>query len=94
MMDINLLFVFGLFTSLLIDSAWWKIDFKKAEKGFEAHEHYHIGLELLLLYVFIPNEFILGMGLGFIMGEWAQHIEIHNKKVVPGHAWGLWFQTF
>lgn len=93
------LLILGGFTVFVIDILWWNIDFKKAEKGFEAHEHYHVGLELLIGGVFLSliNEmlvyFMLGAGFAFIMAEWRQTVEIRETKdgkeekkdVVPGH---------
>lgn len=93
------LLILGAFAVFVIDIAWWNIDFKKAEKGFEAHEHYHVGLELLIggLFLSFVNElpvyFMLGAGFAFIMAEWRQVVEIRKnkdgkeekKKLVQGH---------
>lgn len=85
-------FILGAFLSYIIDVTWWNLDFKKAEKGLEAHEHYHVGLELLiaalLVYRFInPTTayILIGAGFGFITAEWRQTVEIAGKKVKPGH---------
>ena len=84
-------FVLGAFISFIVDVWWWNIDYKKAEKGLEFHEHYHSGLELLilgLLVSYVPSimAFILiGAGFGFIMAEWRQVVEIAEEKVHPGH---------
>ena len=93
------LLILGAFAVFVIDILWWNIDFKKAEKGFEAHEHYHVGLELLIGAMFLSfiNEilvyFLLGAGFAFIMAEWRQTVEIREtkdgkeekKSVIPGH---------
>lgn len=94
-----ILLILGAFLVFVIDIVWWSIDFKKVEKGLEAHEHYHLGLELLIFgmglsfLVELPVYFILGAGFAFIMAEWRQSVEIRTmnngidikKKVVPGH---------
>ena len=93
------LLILGAFAVFVIDILWWNIDFEKAEKGLEAHEHYHVGLELLiggLLLSFINEMLVyimLGAGFAFIMAEWRQTVEIRKtkdgkeekKNVVPGH---------
>ena len=38
----------GALAVCIVDVWWYHIDYKKAEKGMEAHEHYHVGLELLI----------------------------------------------
>lgn len=91
MIDLILLF-FGLFVGLVIDIIWWvKPSLSKLDK-FQAHEHYHVALELLILFVIISyftnspvSLFILGAAVGFLLGEWDQLKEIKNKKVIPGH---------
>lgn len=94
-----ILFILGAFLVFVIDIIWWNIDFKKAEKGLEVHEHYHLGLELLIAgigiayIVELPVYFLLGTGFAFIMAEWRQTVEIRKtvdgqdtiQKVVPGH---------
>lgn len=90
---IDLVFVFfGLFAALVVDILWWvKPTLSKSDK-FQAHEHYHVGLELVILFVIISyftdspvSLFILGAAVGFLLGEWDQLKEIKNKKVIPGH---------
>lgn len=94
-----ILLVSGAFLVFVIDILWWNIDFKKAEKGMEAHEHYHVGIELLIVGLVVsffnelPSYFLLGAGFAFIMAEWRQTVEIKKtingevikQKVVPGH---------
>jgi len=94
-----ILLILGAFLVFIIDIVWWNIDFKKAEKGLEAHEHYHIGLELLIAgiglsyFSELPVYFLLGAGFAFIMAEWRQTVEIREikdekevkKDVIPGH---------
>lgn len=89
-----LLFGAGLFAALLLDSLWWRSGIKKYEKGLEAHEHYHFGLELWLAAAlaapFAPPALpaaLAGAGLGFIVSEWSQRLEVHRGRVVPGHPW-------
>ena len=90
---IDLVFVFfGLFAALVVDIVWWvKPSLSKSDK-FQAHEHYHVSLELVILFVIISyftdspvSLFILGAAVGFLLGEWDQLKEIKNKKVIPGH---------
>ena len=75
---------------MIFDTIWWKIDFKKVERGFEALEHYHFGIILMIGAVLINliyepiSWFLVGMGFVFIIGEWHQAVEIHKKKVIPG----------
>lgn len=84
------MFVFGSIVGMVIDTLWWNIDYKKAEKGFEVIEHYHLGIVSIIagvvLGVYFPlfYGFFLGLGLLFIIAEWRQFIEIHNNKVIPG----------
>jgi len=84
-------FVFGAFLVMWIDIFWWKIDYKKAEKGLEWHEHYHVGLELIIIGIFTSiyhdafSSFLYGAGFLFMAAEWRQAIEIKGKKVIPGH---------
>ena len=94
-----ILLVLGAFLVYVIDILWWNIDFKKAEKGLEAHEHYHLGIELLIVALVVsyiselPSYFLIGCGFAFIMAEWRQTVEIRKtvdgeeirQKVVPGH---------
>lgn len=94
-----ILLVLGTFLVFIIDILWWNIDFKKAEKGMEAHEHYHVGIELLIVGLVVsffndlPSYFLIGAGFAFIMAEWRQTVEIKKtvngevitQKVVPGH---------
>ena len=94
-----ILLVLGGFLVFVIDILWWNIDFKKAEKGMEAHEHYHLGLELLIaglivsMFNDLPSYFLVGAGFAFIMAEWRQTVEIKKtvngeivkQKVIPGH---------
>jgi len=83
---------FGLFAALIVDIIWWvKPSLSKSDK-FQAHEHYHVGLELVILFLIVDyltqnsaSLVILGASIGFLLGEWDQLKEIKNKKVVPGH---------
>ena len=81
----------GAFAVCIVDVLWWHIDYKKAERGMEAHEHYHVGLELLIasyitsLFYEPVSWLLVGMGITFIAAEWRQVHEIKKGKVVPGH---------
>jgi len=95
-MEFMLLFV-GLFIAFIIDILWWtQKSFQKAEKGFEAHEHYHIGIELVILYIIVShftdsvfNVILIGAAIGFVLAEWSQSKEIKGVRVVPGHPFAL-----
>ena len=84
-------FIIGAFAAMWVDTFWWHIDYKKAEKGFEWHEHYHIGLELSIVAIFANiydstlAAFLFGVGFLFMVAEWRQAIEVVGKKVIPGH---------
>ena len=88
----ELLLYFGLLPALVIDIIWWvKPSFSKLDK-FKAHEHYHVSLELVILYIMIQHftnspfsVVILGAAFGFLLGEWDQLKEIVGKTVKPGH---------
>lgn len=103
-----ILLILGAFTTFVIDILWWNIDFKKAEKGLEVHEHYHVGIELLILGALLSHltdhieYFPIGMGFAFIMAEWKQTTEIRKtengktirKEVVPGHPFAYGSEHF
>lgn len=66
----------GFFTTFVLDRIWFSIDYKKAEKGLEVHEHYHVALELHLvsivmwiIHVDILAVFLIGAGVGFFLLE-------------------------
>jgi len=84
---------FGVLIGLVVDIIWWvKPSLSKSDK-FKAHEHYHVALELVILsivmFYFTDSQplsiLLLGVGFGFLLGEWDQLKEIVGKKVVPGH---------
>lgn len=99
-----ILFVIGAFIGFIFDTWWWNIDFKKAEKGFEAHEHYHVGMELLIIGIMVSFfseavSFLLGgLGFAFIMAEWRQVVEIRKtekkREVIPGHPFAYGSRHF
>ena len=82
------IFAIGFVIGLLIDVAWWNINYKKYEKGLEAHEHYHIGIEVgilgLILGIFVPiiGSLSVGIMLSFILAEWTQD---HKFALKSGH---------
>lgn len=100
-MELVFLFI-GLFIAFVIDILWWnQKSFKKLEQGIEFHEHYHIGLELIILYIILtaitgwsPLIILMGAGIGFVLAEWSQHHEIKGKKVVPGHPFAYGSKHF
>ena len=89
----------GFMVVMLVDIAWWHIDHKKAEKGLEAHEHYHITLELFIVaviihyFVNIPELviFLIAAGLMFFKAEWAQSVEPRatGDEVKQGHPFAI-----
>lgn len=93
-------FILGAFVVMWLDIFWWHIDFKKLEKGLEWHEHYHVGLELLILASFIAifNEFaasvLFGASFLFLAAEWRQAIEVHGDKVKAGHPFAYGSKHF
>ena len=95
-----LLFCIGGVAAMIIDVVWWNIDYKKAEKGLEVFEHYHMGIILFIGAVLVnlvyqpASWFLAGMGLLFIAAEWHQSIEILNKKVIPGKPFALGSKHF
>ncbi len=89
----EIIFIFlGLFAALIVDIIWWvKPALSKSDK-FKLHEHYHIALELILVFIVIEHYthsslslILFGAAVGFLLGEWDQLKEIKNKKVIPGH---------
>jgi len=89
------MFILGAFVVMLVDTFWWHIDYKKVEKGLEWHEHYHVGIELMILAVittpFIPelSSFLYGSGFLFIAAEWRQAVEVIGPKVKAGHPFAF-----
>ena len=87
------LFFLGLFIAFILDIIWNNYErISKIEKNkLKFHEHYHIALELGILYLLlelffnIKSEIIGGMAVGFVITEWSQFISIRNNKVIPGH---------
>ena len=84
-------FILGTLLVMIVDIFWWQIDFKKVERGLEAHEHYHVGLELIIAAMFVSllheggASFLYGAGFLFIAAEWRQAVEILGNKVKAGH---------
>ncbi len=89
--QITLVFL-GFCVGLIIDILWWVVPaFKKAEKGFEAFEHFHISQFLFIGFLivgFLLNSdyslILFGGAIAFFLAEWSQSKEIKGKKVIPG----------
>jgi len=85
--DIALAAVLGFLFITLIDRIWFRIDYKKVEKGLEVMEHYHYGLLLFALapffieYSLITSFGLLGMGTAFIYHESKQRNFFAHKSV-------------
>lgn len=83
-----------------VDIFWWHIDYKKAEKGLEWHEHYHVGLELIIVATFLASfhgafsSLLLGAGFLFMAAEWRQAVEIKGTQVVAGHPFAYGSKHF
>lgn len=90
--QISLVFV-GFCIGLIVDILWWVIPaFKKAEKGFEAFEHFHISqclfIGFLVVGFLLKSDYaliLLGGSVAFFLAEWSQSKEIKGKRVIPGH---------
>lgn len=72
MFDFIYLFVAFFFLGAVIDIIWWNINYSKYEKGFEFHEHYHIGLEIAILAFLFNMPYLLGLTIAFLIAEWFQ----------------------
>ena len=85
MFELILVF-FGLFLGLILDIIWQvKIKFNK----FQSHEHYHVSLELVILYIIISyftdsiySLVILGIATALLLGEWNQLRRVKENKVL------------
>ena len=67
---------------LVMDTIWWRINYSKYEKGLEAHEHYHIGLELGIIGIILHQEIFTGLMVAFVLAEWSQD---HPFALKSGH---------
>ncbi len=90
MFEIAMAAVLGFLFITIIDRIWFRIDYKKVEKGLEVMEHYHYGLLLFALapffieYSLVTSFGLLGMGTAFIYHESKQrnffaHQSVHFK---------------
>lgn len=70
MIDI-LYLIIGIMIGLIIDTIWFNINYSKYERGFEVFEHYHAGILLIPLGLFI-NPIFYGLGIGLFIAEWTQ----------------------
>ncbi len=88
--------VIGGLASFLIDLIWFQRikharEVEAKNYFLKVHEHYHVGLELIIISVLaapVIHVFtfaILGAGFGFLMAEWRQVHEIRHNRVVVGH---------
>lgn len=73
--------IIGVMIGLVIDTVWFKVNYKKYEKGIEVFEHYHAGILLLPLGIWL-NPIFMGVGLGLFIGEWTQE---HKFAINSGH---------
>jgi len=91
MLDFFLVSFIGFMVITLIDRVWFRIDYKKAEKGLEVLEHYHYGIVLLAIlpFVMIHSQLLafgfFGAGAAFIYHESKQknffaHHSTHAKN--------------
>lgn len=102
-------FVIGAFGAFLLDTYWWiKPSFSKYEKGaLVNHEHYHFGLELIIvgiILILVSKTYsielsivwaaLIGAGFGFIMAEWRQIVEPHKGGVTLGHPFAYGSKHF
>jgi hypothetical protein len=96
-------FILGAFVVMWLDIFWWHIDFKKVEKGLEWHEHYHVGLELIIVASVVSAltenltalySVLLGAGFLFLAAEWRQAVEIKGKTVIAGHPFAYGSKHF
>ena len=85
-------FVLGSLFAMALDILWWhKAELQRYEKGIKWHEHYHVGLEAIIIAAFVGTfsapaaAVFYGFGFLFIVAEWRQVIEVSGRRVVPGH---------
>jgi len=75
---LSLVGILGFLLITIIDRIWFRIDYKKAEKGLEVLEHYHYGIGLFTIsFIFVSSIpiiafLLLGMGAAFIYHESKQ----------------------
>ena len=81
-----LLAVAGFIVITILDKAWFKLDYKRIEKGFEVVEHYHWGIALIGVGIFIIEYlpylayFAAGAGIGLIYHESRQKNYFAHKS--------------
>ena len=81
-----LLAIVGFITITILDKVWFKLDYKRIEKGFEIVEHYHWGIVLigagiiLLSYSPYLAYFAAGAGIGLIYHESRQKNYFAHKS--------------
>ncbi len=91
-----IMLVLGGLASFLIDLIWFgriKAAREVENKNYflKIHEHYHVGLELIIVamvtypVIGLYASALVGAGFGFIMAEWRQVHEIRHNRVVKGH---------
>ena len=91
MLDFLLAAIFGVISITILDRYWFKINYKKAEKGLEILEHYHHGIIMIIIsmwvYPFIPilTIFLAVGGATFIYREARQENDFaHNSTHFKG----------
>ena len=65
----------GVLAGFLLDRLWWELGLDKKDAHIAFIEHYHWGLLCWILSFFLPypiSATLLGIGLAFIIAEWAQ----------------------
>lgn len=83
--------ILGFLLVTIIDRVWFRIDYKKAEKGLEVFEHYHYFFPLWIIafivfeYVPILSYTLISMGAAFFYHESKQtnffaHQSIHFRN--------------
>lgn len=89
-MEINFILIFFI-VGVIADITWWRINYSKYEKGLEAHEHYHIGLEIAIIASLLNIEMLVGLSFAFIIAEWFQDhpFAINSKHFKKSTAIGI-----
>ena len=62
-------FAIGMMIGVFLDFVYFQRDFNKYERGFEAIEHYHIGILFGVIGVIINQPILLGIMIALIFKE-------------------------